>query len=80
MPEVLRRIHKALKEKGILYASFKKGVGERYRGERRFTDADEAYLQTVLKDRFDIIEIRESIDVRPGRENEVWMNVFARKI
>ena len=80
MPEVIRRLYKALKEDGIFYASFKKGVGERYRGERRFTDADEAYLQNILKDRFDIIEIRESIDVRPDRENEVWMNVFARKI
>lgn len=80
MPEVIRRLHKALKEDGVLYASFKKGIGERYRGERKFTDADEAYLHNILQDRFDIIDIRESIDVRPGRENEVWMNVFARKI
>lgn len=80
MPEVIRRLYKALKEDGVFYASFKKGVGERYRGERRFTDADEAYLQSILQNRFGIIEIRESIDVRPDRENEVWMNVFARKI
>lgn len=80
MPEAIGGLHKALKEKGILYASFKKGIGERYRGERRFTDVDESYLQSILKERFEIIEIRESIDVRPGRGNEVWMNVFARKI
>lgn len=79
MPEVIKRLHVALKEDGVLYASFKKGVGERYRGERRFTDADEEYLKSILKYRFDIIEIRESIDVRPDRENEIWINVFARK-
>ncbi len=79
MPDVIVRLHKSLKSDGVLYASFKKGIGERYRGERRFTDADEAYLQSILKDRFDIIRIRESIDVRPGREDEVWINVFARK-
>ena len=79
MPDVVCRLHRALKAEGILYASFKKGSGERYRGERRFTDADEEYLRSVFENRFDIIEIRESIDVRPGREDEVWMNVFARK-
>lgn len=41
--------------------------------------ADEKYLRNIFEDRFDIIEIRESIDVHPGREDEVWMNVFARK-
>ena len=79
MPDVIKCLHKVLKEEAVLYASFKKGVGERYRGERRFTDADEIYLRSILEDGFDIIEIRESIDVRPGREDEVWMNVFARK-
>lgn len=79
MPDVIDRLNKSLKANGVLYASFKKGIGERYRGEKRFTDADEAYLRSILEDRFDILEIRESIDVRPGRENEVWMNAFARK-
>lgn len=79
MPDAISRLHNALKADGVLYASFKKGVGERYRGERRFMDADESYLRSILEDKFDIIEIRESIDVRPGREDEVWMNVFARK-
>lgn len=80
MKDVIHRLFAALKSDGILYASFKKGVGERYRGERRFTDADEAYLQRIFQDGFDIIEIKESIDVRPGREDEVWMNVFARRV
>lgn len=79
MQNVIDHLHKSLKAEGVFYASFKKGIGERYCGERRFTDANEAYLKSILKDRFDIIEIRESVDVRPGREDEVWMNVFARK-
>lgn len=79
MSDVIDRLHRSLKAYGILYASFKKGIGECYRGERRFTDADETYLRSIFEDRFDIIEIRESNDVRLGRENEVWMNVFARK-
>lgn len=79
MIDVIKRLQLALKTEGVLYASFKKGVGERYRGDRRFTDADETYLQSILKDYFDILVIRESGDVRPGRDAEVWMNVFARK-
>lgn len=79
MTDVINRLQLALKTKGVLYASFKKGLGERFRGDRRFTDADETYLQSVLKDSFDILMIRESRDVRPGRDAEIWMNVFARK-
>lgn len=80
MENAINRLARALKSEGILYASFKKGVGEHDRGKRRFTDADEAYLRSILEDKFDILEIKESRDVRPGREEEIWMNVFARKI
>lgn len=79
MLDVIKRLYKSLKTSGVLYASFKKGIGEHYRGERRFTDADEAYLRSIFEDSFEIIEIRESVDVRPGREDEIWMNVFAKK-
>ena len=80
MPDVIKRLHRALKPEGILYASFKKGAGECFSGERRFTDADEEYLKGILKDGFSILKISQGADVRPGRENDIWMNVFARKI
>ena len=79
MPEVIGRLSRALKPGGILYASFTKGSGERFRGERRFTDADEAYLKQILDGKLEILKIRESTDVRPGREEEIWINVFAGK-
>ena len=79
MPEVIRRISGALKDGGILYASFKKGEGEKYRGERRFTDANEAVLQALLSPYFDILMMRDSEDVRPDRAGETWINVIAGK-
>ena len=79
MPDVINRLSIALKTNGVLYASFKHGTGECYRGARRFTDADDAYLREILKDSFEIIEISESKDVRPEKVDEVWINVFARK-
>ena len=79
LPEVIRRIYGALKDGGILYASFKKGEGEKYRGERRFTDANEAVLQALLSPYFDILMMRDSEDVRPDRAGETWINVIAGK-
>ena len=80
LPEVFNKIHKALKEKGILYASFKYGEGITQRGERVFVDFTEDSINLFLENNgFDVIDRWITTDVRTGRENEKWTNVIAMK-
>ena len=78
--EVLTKIHKALKNNGIFYASFKYGEGTTQRGERVFIDFTEERLKSLLEEKgFEILDSGISTDVRVGRENEKWTNVIAIK-
>lgn len=78
--QVLERCRIALKEKGVLYASFKYGQGERIVKGRLFNDYQEDSLKILMvKCGFSIIEIFVSQDVRVGRDAERWVNVLARK-
>ena len=80
LQEIFEKIHKALKEQGILYASFKYGEGERGRGERNFTDFTEESIKPILiMSGFEVIDSGITSDIRPGRENEKWTNVIAEK-
>ncbi len=79
LPEVLSKIHKALKDNGLFYASFKYGDGVIQRGDRVFTDFKEEGIKVLLgKGGFKVIESGITTDVRPGRENEKWTNVIAK--
>ena len=49
LPEVLERLYLALREPGILYASFKKGDSERCFGGRHFSD----FMEIQLRDLFE---------------------------
>jgi SAM-dependent methyltransferase len=78
LPEVLRRLGRALKPDGVLYASFKFGAGERAHGGRRFTDLDEAGL-AALVEAVTAIAVRKTWvtgDRREGREAERWLNAI----
>lgn len=80
LPEILKKIHKSLKVNGLFYASFKYGEGKRERGERSFIDFTEESIKPILvMSRFDVIETGITSDIRPGRKNEKWTNVIARK-
>lgn len=80
LPEIIKKIHKSLKVNGLFYASFKYGEGKRERGERSFIDFTEESIKPILvMSRFDVIETGITSDIRPGRENEKWTNVIARK-
>jgi 2-polyprenyl-3-methyl-5-hydroxy-6-metoxy-1,4-benzoquinol methylase len=79
LPAVFSNLAVALHENGILYASFKKGVGEKVRGERIFTDFTTDKLAGLLSEKFEVLETGESLDVRPDRAGEYWVNVIARK-
>ncbi len=76
LPEVFRRLVRALKPNGMIYCSFKYGQGEYEKQGRRFTDLDEAGLQTLV-DEIEELTIRElwvTADLRPGRGHERWLN------
>ena len=80
MNEVLQKLRIALKEEGVLYASFKYGNGERISRGRFFNDYNEDLLKELIEHcHFKIIEIFITQDVREGRNAERWVNVLARK-
>ena len=80
LPDIFKKIRNALKEDGILYASFKYGDGEKERGERSFIDFTEESIKPILlMSGFVIVDSGITSDIRPGRENETWTNVVAKK-
>ena len=79
LPRVLEKARNALKEGGILYASFKYGRFEGMRGGRWFTDLDEDALQTLVVEGLSTERVWITQDVRPGRSEEKWLNCLLRK-
>ncbi len=58
--------------------SFKLGEGERIAQGRLFVDHTEETLRRALKNvPVRVVEEWLSRDVRPGRENEAWLNAIA---
>lgn len=81
LKQVLVRMSKALKKEGIVYTSFKYGTFEGERNGRYFTDMTEEKFRKLLEEEkvFRIEELWISSDVRPGREEEKWLNLILRK-
>lgn len=80
LPKTLKQLYKALGNGGIIYASFKYGDGETKRGERTFIDFTEESVQPFIREAgFEILEIGITSDFRPGRDEEKWVNVIAKK-
>lgn len=80
LPNVLARLKRALKEDGILYASFKYGETEKMRGERSFSDfTEEQAKQLFFENGFEVLEFALTGDVREGRADEMWCNVVVKK-
>lgn len=79
--ETLKRFWEALKEGGILYASFKYGKGIRVDKSRVFYNYEEPELKSLMMSNCFLAEdIFITQDVRENRESEQWINVIARKI
>ena len=81
LKDILKKLARALKKEGILYASFKYGDFEGMRNGRYFIDMTEDKLQRILQET-DVFQIKEkwiSSDVRPGRDDEKWMNMILVK-
>jgi len=80
LPGVIRRLADHLKSGGTFYCSFKYGREEISRDGRHFTNLDETGLAKVLHEL--PLTIRQtwcSGDLRPGREQERWLNALLKK-
>ncbi len=80
VPVALERLWSALKPEGVIYLSFKLGVGERTHNGRHFTDATETQLQTWLAPLGDVesVECWITKDQRPDRQ-ENWLNALIHR-
>ena len=79
---VINKMSRALKPNGIIYTSFKYGNFEGERNGRFFTDFTLDVFEDFISDVKDIVieEYWITGDVRPGREEEKWLNLILRKI
>lgn len=78
---VINKMSRALKPNGIIYTSFKYGNFEGERNGRFFTDFTLDVFEDFISDLKDIVieEYWITGDVRPGREEEKWLNLILRK-
>lgn len=80
LPDVLKRIHSALRCGGICYMSFKYGTTDREKDGRAFTDLDEQQAKALL-DQLNSVELLHqwsTVDKRPDRSEE-WLNILWKK-
>lgn len=78
--ETIKRCHKALKKDGVLYASFKYGENNYEKDGRSFTCfTKDKFLNLIEGLDFYYRATFETGDVRPGRENEKWLNVILKR-
>jgi len=82
LEHVMRKMAEALRGKGVIYTSFKYGIFAGERNGRYFTDMTEDMFVNFLKkiDGLALEELWVTSDVRPGREEERWLNLILRKI
>jgi len=77
MPNILQKLARSCKDKGILYASFKYGENE-FIKEGRFFNAytEESFTELIKETPFTCAEIVILQDTRPQREDESWLNAI----
>ena len=78
---IITKCHQALKKDGVLYSSFKYGNKEEFKDGRFFNFYDtESFRSVMERNNFEILELWNSSDVRPGREHEMWTNGICRRV
>ncbi len=81
LKDVIVKMKVALKKDGVIYMSFKYGTFEGKRNGRYFTDMTEKIFENFLKE-IEGIKVKEqwiTSDIRPGREEEKWLNIILKK-
>ena len=78
LKDVFHKMIAAVKTSGYIYTSFKYGDFEGERNGRYFTDFTEDSFKEFVTDipGIHILDMWITSDVRPGRENEKWLNVI----
>ena len=81
MDGVLLRLTRALKVKGILYASFKYGNDETVQRGRFFSSYDEESFKQLVKKHptLRMLTMWKTEDIREKRQGEYWLNVLTKK-
>ncbi|MBP3240752.1 MAG: class I SAM-dependent methyltransferase [Oribacterium sp.] len=81
LKEVLLKMSEALVQDGIIYTSFKYGIFEGERNGRYFTDFTIETFESFIEDIRELVIKEHWItgDVRPGREDEKWLNLILQK-
>ena len=81
LPDILQRMHNALKPDGIIYVSFKYGDFEGERSRRYFSDFTEESFGKLVKGIHGLVMQKMWItgDVRDGREEEKWLNIILHR-
>ncbi|MDN5870897.1 MAG: class I SAM-dependent methyltransferase [Nitrococcus sp.] len=79
--DAFARLGNGLRPRGVLYASFKYGLGERNAGGRHFTDMNDDGLADLLTELpiFHVLEVWLAPDQRPQRSGERWLNTLLRR-
>jgi len=82
LPQVFLKLQNAIKPNGVLYVSFKYGTQERVHNGREFTDLNEDGLTALITQHTElkIIKQWQTVDQRPGRESEVWLNALIKAV
>ena len=81
LADVMQKMADALKKNGIIYTSFKYGTFTGERNGRFFTDMTEEKFNEFLS-KVKNLKVEErwiTLDVRPGRGEEKWLNLILRK-
>lgn len=80
LKNVLIHMEKALHDGGIIYTSFKYGDFSGMRNGRFFIDFTEDSFRTFISDieKLVIEKLWITNDVRPGRQDEKWLNMILR--
>ena len=83
LPDVLRRLQRALRPGGVMFFKFKYGQGQRHSPDgRRFTDMDEAGVRALLDalPELSCLDMRTGEDDRAAELRERWIQVLVRRI
>lgn len=78
LPCIFSLIHRALKARGLLYASFKCSDFEGQRDKRYFTDMTEERMNQLIRQLFKPIMTWHSEDASPERKED-WLNIIVQK-
>ena len=79
--DVLHRIADALKDGGILYASWKYGASDRISEGRTYCDMNELLIHEIINKvpEFHIVKIWTTKDVRDNYNTQNWLNILLQK-